>query len=116
MSESELTEVRGEVLDALREVYGPTGDLELLSYEMGGGETSIATITSGWGVSFQKEGGVKVEIVDTRVDSNDVYAAKRLRFDNKMYVIRPLNEGGVQSPITEPRVWIIGADENRQSP
>lgn len=116
MAESELTEAKREVFDALREVYGPAGNLEFLAYEMGTGETPVATITSGWNVSFQREGGVRIEVVDSQVEAADVYSATRLRFDNKTYVIRPLNEGGVQSPITEPRVWVIGADENRQSP
>jgi hypothetical protein len=116
---ADLSKAVARGFDAQRRVLGPKGHLVLSQYDMETGESALATIISGW-LPTQTSDFLKVEIVENATLDNgetltdgQVYTAHRLRLNNKVYNILPLEQQGVVPPVGQPRLWIIKATELR---
>jgi hypothetical protein len=112
---TELTEVKAQVFDALREVYGPDGSLTLLNLT---GKTSegvntyaaVSEIPAGWYAEAKRGPDGRAY---TNLQIADVYQELRDRIDGTPPTthyafggtVRSVERDTIFRPVSEPLVW-----------
>src|ERR1041385_2176085 len=92
-----LTQAKASELNALRSVFGPAGNLVLLTWLS---ETPVLTVTTDWGI--EKPGTVSI-IEQDGVSADTVYSSGLVKFWDTVGVIDTITP-----PTVAPRKWVIG--------